>query len=213
MSSTVGDLMTTHVVAAFEEAGFKRLAMSLRMNGVSALPVLDADHRVVGVVSESDLLLKLAAPDLEEAVFHREESGGPVARDLMSAPAVTITADATPREAAERMRRHRIKRLPVVTDDGRLLGIVSRSDLLRVYFVSDGELRDTVEREVLRGEFDLSGVAVSVDNGVVTLDGRVPVRSVIPRLVRSVRRVEGVVRVHDRLSYAADDLAPLHRVR
>ena len=214
MATTIGDLMTTHVVAAFEEAGFKKLAVSLRMNGVSAMPVLDADHRVVGVVSESDLLLGLAAPDLEEAVLPAgEEPGGPVARDLMSTPAVTVTADATPREAAERMRRHRIKRLPVVTGDGRLLGIVSRSDLLRVYFVSDGELRDTVERDVVRGEFGLSEVAVSVDDGVVRLDGTVPVRSVVPRLVRSVRRVEGVVRVHDRLAYGTDDLAALRRVR
>ncbi|MEY9212747.1 CBS domain-containing protein [Thermobifida halotolerans] len=210
MASTVGDLMTTHVVAAFEEAGFKKLAMSLRMNGVSAVPIMDADHRVVGVVSESDLLLRLADPDLEEEPGAQR---APVARNLMSAPAVTITADATPREAAERMRRHRIKRLPVVTEDGRLLGIVSRSDLLRVYFVGDGELRETVERDVLRREFDLTGVTVSVDNGVVTLDGEVPVRSVIPRLVHAVRRVEGVVRVHSRLSYDEDDLVPLSRVR
>lgn len=213
MASTVGDLMTTHVVAAFEEAGFKRLAVSLRMNGVSALPVLDADQRVVGVVSESDLLAWLAAPNLDEAVFAGDMPEEPVARDLMSTPAITITEGASPREAAERMRRHRIKRLPVVTEDGKLLGIVSRSDLLRVYFVSDGELRETVEREVVRGEFALPGVAVSVERGVVTLDGTVPVRSLIPRLIRAVRRVEGVVRVHDRLAYDTDDLVPLQRAR
>ena len=80
MASTVGDLMTTHVVAAFEEAGFKRLAVSLRMNGVSALPVLDADQRVVGVVSESDLLAWLAAPNLDEAVFAGDMPEEPVAR-------------------------------------------------------------------------------------------------------------------------------------
>lgn len=124
MASTVGDLMTTHVVAAFEEAGFKRLAVSLRMNGVSALPVLDADQRVVGVVSESDLLAWLAAPNLDEAVFAGDMPEEPVARDLMSTPAITITEGASPREAAERMRRHRIKRLPVVTEDGKLLGWV-----------------------------------------------------------------------------------------
>ncbi|WP_046472548.1 CBS domain-containing protein [Allosalinactinospora lopnorensis] len=214
MPSTVGDLMTTHVVAARENAEYKEIAVILRTNGVSALPVVDPHRRVVGVVSAADLLLKVADPDPDEGFFpeayeariERKKRGAAVARDLMTAPAVTITADAGPREAAELMHRHRVKRLPVVTGDGRLIGLISRVDLLHVYFVRDEQLQAVLAHDIVQGDFGLNDVEVSVRGGVVTLNGRTPHRSDIPRLVHAIRRVEGVVRVRRNLDYEVDDL-------
>ncbi|WP_017594148.1 CBS domain-containing protein [Nocardiopsis potens] len=195
--------MSTRVIAASEDAGFKEIAVVLRNNGVSALPVVDADRKVVGVVSAADLLRRIEAPGTVEG-----SGSGASARDLMTTPAVTVTADATPVEAAERMRRRRVKRLPVVDGRGRLVGLVSRSDLLRVFFVRDDRIRWLVAEDVVRRGFGLPGVAVSVEGGVVTLEGEVPRRSDIPRLLHDAGRVEGVVGVRSRLAYRKDDLAP-----
>lgn len=216
MTSTVSKLMTTHVISAFERAGFKEIAVVMRTNGISALPVVDADHRVVGVVSAADLLLKIEDPGPGPARGREGDGGGAVrakrgadtARDLMTAPAVTIAADAPVRDAAKLMHRHRVKRLPVVAADGRLVGILSRSDLLPVFFVRDERLRTMVAEEIVHGEFGLAGVEVGAEGGVVTLEGALPRRSDIPRLARAIRHAEGVVRVRCRLAYDEDDLDP-----
>ncbi|WP_304452726.1 CBS domain-containing protein [Nocardiopsis sp. YSL2] len=217
MNETVGDLMTEHVFAAREDTGYKGLAAFMRRKHVNALPVVDVRNRVLGVVSTADLLTKLADPDPEEGYMaeplrerlDRIKSSAAVARDLMTAPAVTVTADAQPRETAALMRHRRVKRLPVVDGDGRLIGIVSRSDLLRVYEVTDDELQRTVDREIVHGRLGLADVETAVRRGVVTLTGNVPHRSDIPRLAHAVRAVEGVVRVDCPLSYDHDDLAVL----
>ncbi|GAA3766415.1 CBS domain-containing protein [Salinactinospora qingdaonensis] len=215
--TTVADLMTSRVIAAFDNAEFKELAVILRNNGISAVPVVDAEHRVVGVISAADLLLKVAEPDPEEGQLleryesriERLKSDAHLARDLMTAPPVTVTAEESAREAAERMRRHHVKRLPVVDEHHRLIGILSRSDLLGVYLVSDRQLQETVEHELVRGEFGFTEVEVAVHGGVATLDGRVSHRSDIPRLTHAIRRLEGIIRVRCALTYDEDDLAPL----
>ncbi|MFY7069362.1 CBS domain-containing protein [Nocardiopsis changdeensis] len=220
MNATVGDLMTEHVFAAREDTGYKDLAAFMRRHHVSALPVVDAENRVLGIVSTADLLTKLADPDSEEGYMaepfrerlDRIKSSGAVVRDLMTAPAVTITADAEPRETAALMRDRGVKRLPVVDGEGRLVGIVSRADLLRVYEVPDDELQRMVDREIVHGMFGLDDVETAVRRGVVTLTGDVPQRSDIPRLAHAVRAVEGVVRADCRLSYRHDDLMALESV-
>ncbi|RCV49551.1 hypothetical protein DEF23_22720 [Marinitenerispora sediminis] len=207
--------MSTSVVAVSVEAGFTEIAAVLRREGVNALPVVDADRRVLGMVSAVDLVVKLADPDPEEGgVFEeyrsraeRRKCRAAVARELMTSPAVTTAAEASARDAAELMRRHRVGRLPVVDAEDRLLGIVSRLDLLAVYTVPDAVLRDRVRRELAGGDYPPSGVEVAVHGGEVFLDGRVPRRSDILRLAHAVRAVEGVVGVRCRLDHDHDDLA------
>ncbi|MCY9783429.1 CBS domain-containing protein [Nocardiopsis sp. EMB25] len=216
-ATTVGDLMTADVLRTRGDTGYKELAAFMRSHHVSALPVVDDRDRVRGVVSTADLLLKLADPDPDEGYtaepwrerLERLKSGGSTARDFMTSPARTTTADASPHEAAELMRRHGVKRLPVVDDDGRLVGLVSRADLLGVYGTPDDELRQLVDREVVRDRLGLTEVDTSVRDGVVSLSGTVPRRTDIPRLAHAVRTVEGVVRVDCRLAYDVDDLTPL----
>ncbi|MFC7331176.1 CBS domain-containing protein [Marinactinospora rubrisoli] len=214
-ATTVGTLMTRDVVAVSEAAEFREIVTVLRRHLVGALPVVDAERRVAGVVSATDLLVKLADPDPDEGgVFEehrrraeRRKCRAATARDLMTAPAVTTTAEATPRDAAELMRRHHVGRLPVVDSGGRLVGILGRLDLLRVYTVPDAVLCERVRRALADDvPQDGGGVRVSVHGGEAFLDGRVPRRSDVPRLAHAVRAVEGVVDVWCRLDFDHDDL-------
>jgi CBS-domain-containing membrane protein len=108
-------------------------------------------------------------------------------------------------EAARLMQSRRVKRLPVVDDEGKLLGIVSRSDLLSVYERPDSEIWDEVAKGVIVGEFGLGELmfAVTVRSGIVTVTGSVDQRPVALSLLAAIRYVEGVVAVRDRLSYPA----------
>ncbi|MFF0473976.1 CBS domain-containing protein [Streptomyces sp. NPDC004284] len=185
---TVDDVMTHAVVSARLDAPVKEIVRSMRRWGVSAVAVLSAEGRVVGVVSEADVLGKLPG----------EEPGGagPVtAGSLMSAPAVTVPRGATIAGAARLMGRDRLKRLPVVDGDGRPVGVVSRGDLLKIYLRSDAELAEDVRHELLTHLIPGGDTAltVRVEDGAVTLAGRLP-QSVSPDLaLRLTRAVPGVV--------------------
>jgi len=141
VKTNVADLMTTEVVSVDETAGFKQMVELIEQHRISALPVVDGQRRVIGVVSEADLILKEDRIDLgEQHVFEshrrrqeRERAGGTTARELASVPAVTIGPGDSVREAAKLMHDRAIKRLPVVDGDGRLVGVISRSDVLRVF--------------------------------------------------------------------------------
>ncbi|HEV8166737.1 MAG TPA: CBS domain-containing protein, partial [Actinomycetota bacterium] len=136
MPDRVSEVMTLLVVTAAPGMPFKRIAELLSRHDGSALPVVDQERRVVGIVSEADLLGSLQAPGV-----------GLAAADLMTTEVVTVGPDATVAEAARLMERNAVKRLPVVGEDGLLVGIVSRSDLLRSFTRTDGELhREVVER-------------------------------------------------------------------
>jgi CBS domain-containing protein len=142
---TVRDVMTTTVVAVRERASYKEIVDDLVAYGVSAMPVLDAGNWVVGVVSEADLLPKaeLAGDHLQARLFERRRrrtarKNGDTARELMTSPAITIGPDASIAEAARLMEAERVKRLPVVNAQGRLVGIVARRDLLRTYLAWHG---------------------------------------------------------------------------
>ncbi|MFE1270163.1 CBS domain-containing protein [Streptomyces sp. NPDC058758] len=186
----VGGVMTDDVVSAVPDTSFRDVAKLLAEHDISGLPVVDADDHVVGVVSESDLLARRAL----------------TARDVMSAPAVTVHAEEAAADAARLMVRRGVERLPVVDEEERLVGIVTRRDLLRVFLRPDPEIRRRVREEVLADALDLPADAVDVHvlDGVVTLDGRVRLRSEAVVLQRLAERVEGVVAVVDRLS-ARDD--------
>jgi CBS domain-containing protein len=215
MKTKVQDVMTREVVTVGESAPFKKVAELLARHRISAVPVVDAAGRVLGVVSEADLLLKegLAEAGLRAPRFERHrhrvertKAAGAFARELMTSPAVTIGLLATVGEAARLMHAYGVKRLPVV-DTGVLVGIVTRGDLLRVYAWPDREIHDEVRDQVILREFmmDPARFVVRVEDGVVRLQGSCERRSLIPPLVRAVHGVEGVVRVDNRLAYDLDD--------
>jgi CBS domain-containing protein len=213
---TVADVMTRRVATVTEEAGYKQIVETLTRNAVSAVPVVDAGYRVVGVVSEADLLHKvdLAGPDphgwlLERKRIRiaREKANADFARDLMTTPPITIAEDDSVAVAARLMDTERVKRLPVVDLEGRLVGIVSRSDLLRPYLRSDEDIRHEINEGVLLRTMwmDPREFTVAVDQGIVTIHGEVERRSTIPILVGIIRSVHGVIDVIERLSSRVDD--------
>ncbi|MFE7210233.1 CBS domain-containing protein [Streptomyces sp. NPDC001698] len=205
---TVGDVMTPTVVALAGGAMFKEIVRTMEQWGVSAMPVLDGRGRVLGVVSEADLLRKEELrdndPDLPggppPVVGSRSAKARAVtAEELMNTPAVTVHPAATLGRAARLMARHGVKRLPVVGDDGVLIGIVSRSDLLKVFLRGDEDIAAEVRRQVVAAGL-ADSVGVAVREGVVTLTGRVPDASLIPLAIRLARSVEGVVDVRCNLT-------------
>lgn len=200
----VADVMTNPVVAVRPEAGFKEVVETLAQWKVSAVPVLEGDGRVTGVVSEADLLGKEEFRDADPGRLEQlrrledlRKAGAVTAGELMSAPAVTVREDATLAQAARTMAQGRLKRLPVVDGSGMLRGIVSRSDLLKVFLRSDADLAEEVRVEVVERLFLVSreNVRVTVADGVVTLSGRVRDTALVPVAARLVRAVEGVVDV------------------
>jgi CBS domain-containing protein len=218
-SSLVRDVMTTEVVAVEAWTPFKEIVARLAQHRISAVPVVDADRRVLGIVTEADLLLKQEHPDPKADVSliwtrrrrqERAKAAAAVAAKLMTTPAVTVPPTATITEAARRMHTARVKRLPVVDERGQLLGMVSRADLLKVFTRPDEAIRSEIINDVIVGDLMMnpSRFFIDVDDGVVVLQGRVERRSLIPYLVRAVHHVEGVVRVENRLSFDVDDYDP-----
>ncbi|MFK0156107.1 CBS domain-containing protein [Streptomyces sp. NPDC090493] len=202
--TVVNDVMTHRVVALRTGAVFKDIVKTMHEWRVSALPVLDETGTVVGVVSEADLLPKEEYGDGD--IGHYEQVRHPAdihkadavsAAELMTEPPVTVTPDAPLAHAARLMARHRVKRLPVVGRDGTLKGIVSRSDLLKVFLRQDREIAEEVRREVVVRLFGTHTEAIRVDvhDGVVTLAGRVHETALIPLAARLARAVPGAVDV------------------
>jgi len=207
MNATVGDVMTTRVIAVSQDADFKHIARVLREFGVSACPVVSDGGVVVGVVSEADLLYKPAEPDLPAGLTRlkwklgEESKATAVTADqLMTSPAVTITKDAPVAVAARVMQDRCLKRLPVVDERNHLTGLISRADVLGVYDRPDSYIRDEVN-QLIAGEFGIApaDVDVTVSAGVVTLAGSVDQDRTALELMARIRHIEGVVAVRDRL--------------
>jgi CBS domain-containing protein len=180
MSSTVKDVMSTHVVAIRPTAGYKEMAVTLREQRISAFPVIDEAGQVIGVVSESDLLVKEALEGTVPGTLQgltqrhvRSQVTGLTAADLMTRPAVTIGPDEPVSHAARLMYGRRVKRLPVIGADGTLIGIVTRSDVLSVYRRPDTEIRDEITKDLIIGTFLCDPVRfdVIVKDGVVARPG------------------------------------------
>ena len=215
---TVADVMTRDVVSVHASAPFRQIVWQLRSRDVSAVPVVDPDGRVIGIVSEADLLLKQEGLDTEVPRFierrkrrkERAKARGKRAQDLMTSPAVTVGASALIAEAARLMHGNAIKRLPVVDDRGRLLGIVSRADLIKVFLRSEDEIQADVEDTLaLSLRIHPSAVLVSVRDGVVRLEGRVTNKSEVAAAVNQTRHVDGVVAVESELDFEVDDEVPI----
>ncbi|MFD6230321.1 CBS domain-containing protein [Streptomyces sp. NPDC060232] len=206
----VADLMTGEVVSVTPETPFKDVAKLLAQYDVSGLPVLDDEDHVVGVVSQTDLLAP-RAPVPGSGTRAAAPSQPPTAGSLMSSPAVTVQAEETAREAARLMTRRGIERLPVVDVEDRLVGIVTRRDLLRTFLRPDAEIRRRVQ-DVLADLAGLSAEAVEVHvvDGIVTLEGSVHHRSQLPVLLALVEGIDGVVAVAPRITARCDDPANTH---
>jgi CBS-domain-containing membrane protein len=218
MKPTVSDVMTRTVVVVNDSAPFKDVVRRMQEFRVSAVPVVDHEDRLVGIVSEADLILK-EDPELDESAHlfesphhrhDRQKAAGLVARELMTSPVFSVGPDASLGEAARLMHRKGVKRLPVVNGGGRILGIISRADLLKVFLREDAEIAHEVREDVIRRTLwiDPDTVTVTVHDGVVRLEGQLERRSLIPVLNRLVGEVEGAVGVEQHLSFSVDDTVP-----
>lgn len=207
----VRDVMTRAVVAAHEAAPFKEIVAALARNRVGAVPVIDDDRKVVGIVSETDLMAHVAAGDRPAPHRHGKASAtsrkahATTADALMTAPAVTVRAHATIVEAARVAGRAGVRHLPVVDANGILIGIISRGDLLRVFLRDDDDIRNEIAQYVSHMGLDRAAVGVDVTEGVVTLTGEIERALQVVKLVNHVRGVSGVVEVENQLTARFDD--------
>ncbi|MFI1996976.1 CBS domain-containing protein [Actinoplanes sp. NPDC020271] len=216
---TVGDVMTKAVVSVDENASYREVVDLIIERRCSAVPVVDSGLRVIGVISETDLLRKIEyAGEEEPRIFERRarrderaKASARTAAGLMSGPPIVAMPATTVAAAARRMDAEHVKRLPVVDDLGRLVGIVSRGDLLKTYLRPDSDVQFDVETGVLRAFLvdDTASVTVSVKNGVVTLSGRVGRYTSAELVERLSRQIAGVVEVSSGLTYDVDDRIPV----
>ena len=207
MKTAVKDVMTSRVIWVRKDAPFRALAAALRRHRVSAFPVLGDDDKVIGIVSEADMLAKEAVdPGVISGLLHHrdaEKARGTTAGDLMTAAVVAVAPDDTVSRAAQLMYSHKVKRLPVIDAGGHLVGIISRADVLAVFDRTDEDIRREITDEVILGEFlaDPQAFDVKVSNGIVTLTGTPETNEAGREIAARVRHVQGVVAVRDRLSY------------
>lgn len=201
----VRDVMSTDVVATHVDSSAQEALEILDARHVSAMPVVDSEDRVVGVVSRTDLLPRLRSkgPDAHPSIGDVEE--------LMTVPAWTVAPETTLSVAAKQLQTRKIKRLPVTGDAGRLVGILSATDLLRVFARLDNDIHHDVVQEVLHTTKWIDGepVHVVVRDGVVTLAGVVDRRSTTIIAERLAYTVPGVVSVINRLDFDYDDTAAI----
>lgn len=209
---TVEDVMTRDVVTVDPQASFREAVRLIQERHVDALPVVDDTGRVVGMIGESDLLLKEEQLGLGRAHVglpwqqrrDRARGSATTVQEASSRHVVTIGPDATLNAAARLMHRHRVGGLPVVDRDRRLLGIVTRSDLLRVFLRDDDDLRNDVLAELGAAAADLT---CAVHEGTVTLTGHVGRRSRALVATAAAHRVAGVIDVREQIRYDVDDVA------
>ena len=214
----VGDVMTSEVKTISSDAPLKEAATVMVNAGISGLPVVDDDRKVIGIITEADFVnaeanrswgrqrRRLLANFLGEA----EPQQARTVADVMSGDPHTIDRGSTVTEAARKMTDQHVKRLPVVTPDGTLEGIISRADVMAAFARADDQLRDEIVNDVLVGvlQLDPNHVTVVVDDGIVTLDGSVPTRTDGRLLEELAVRVEGVISVESSLAWSHDDTKP-----
>jgi CBS domain-containing protein len=211
--------MTREVVTVAPTTPYAEVLQTMTVGGIGAVPVVDGRGRVIGMITESDLLFKeeyhdptgaAVPPDEPWRRHERAKAESTTAMGLMTSPVIAVTPQAPVARAARVLTEHRINQVPVTEPDGTLVGIAARSDLLRVFLRPDKEIHDEVMREVLAHSLwqGPGEVAVTVHDGVVGLYGRVQARSLIPIAVRLALSVEGVVDVVEELDYEHDDTSP-----
>jgi len=213
----VSDVMTSRVHVATPLTPFKLLVRLIEENRISAVPIVDQQGIPIGIVSETDLLLKQRRPELESSrdLLHvqkrrheRAKAAGTVASEVMTSPAITVGSDTSLSRAARLMQERNVRRLVVVDERGRIAGIVSRSDLLQVFLRTDEELREEIAGKLIPAVLPSSNDAIGVEVrwNIATLSGEVDRKSDADMLTRLARELDGVVGVVDQLTYRWDDI-------
>ncbi len=211
----VRDLMTTDPLTVSADTLLKDAARAMVRNRVSGLPVI-GDGALIGIVTEGDFLRQEANRDqpyrfsLLDALFGEGPADPPAVEtvaEVMTEDVITIRPEATIGQAARVMVHKLVKRLPVIDEDGTLIGIISRADVVNAFTKPDEIIEDEVREDIIRRLLflDPEEVGVSVEDGVVTLEGEMENRTEAHLLEELTRRVEGVVRVDSRLTFLVDD--------
>ncbi len=217
---TVEQVMTTPVITVNPETPIAEVARILVEHSISGLPVVDAEGRVLGVVSEGDVLVKEAGhptPSRRALAWllgpgraarqQQDKVDAQTAGELMTSPALTLEPFRTLRAAAEIMTSHKVNRLPVVGEDGRLLGIVTRADLVRAFVQTDEELVEAIRMELLARSMwlDPDKFEVTVDNGAARVTGEVLKRSTVETIERFLHTLPGVASAEVDVTWTEDD--------
>ena len=222
----VKDVMTPGVITAKPEATLKEVASLLAEHGISGVPVVDDADKVLGVVSKTDILIKERAAQPEQRGMLAMLRGGAddsatalkvearTAAEAMTSPVIGVQEERDLAAAAGLMLDHRINRMPVLRGD-QLVGIITRSDLVRAFTRSDAAIEQEIRDEILQRTFWLpaGAVAVTVCEGVVQLVGEVETRADAEMLPETVRRVVGVVAVEGDLRWRVDAALDFERRR
>jgi CBS-domain-containing membrane protein len=215
---TVADVMTYGAVSATADTPYRDLVDLLEMRAVNAVPVVDSFDRVVGIVSASDLLHRIEfaggvdPPRVFESRRHRNgrrKAAGLVAEQLMSAPAVTVSKRTAVAEAARVMESTGVRRLPVIDDLGRLIGMVTNRDLLKIFLRPDDQIKRQIVTVLSTVDHNAASViGIEVHEGAVLLTGEMERRSAVEAFVARVTAVDGVVSVENQVEWSVDDVHP-----
>jgi CBS domain-containing protein len=196
----VVDLMTIDVIAVSADTGLREAARLMFRNRVSGLPITDDNGTLIGIISEADFLRL----EVERQEGTRDQ--GDTVGDVMSRGVVTVRPNVEIYEAAKIMAVQEVKRLPVVDDDDRLLGVISRADIVSIFTRPDDVVEDEIREDLIRRVMfiDPDDIQVSVGNGVVTLSGQVATRSEASMLEELTNRLDGVLGVQSELTWVED---------
>jgi len=216
--TTVADVMSTNVISARPQDAFAHLTTLLRGAAIRAVPVVDDDGTLLGVVSEADLMAAVARPDGYEArrwwrprhvrrQAPESKAGATTAAELMTTGVETVAPATRVSAAARAMLKHHLSWMPVCDEDRRVVGVLGRSDVLTVFVRDDASIRAEIVDDVLRSILlaDPERILVEVDGGVVTLTGELDTRLDAQVAVRLIERLEGVVAVVDHLRFRTDE--------
>lgn len=223
----VKDVMSPGVITVRPDATLKEVASLLAEHGISGVPVVDDAGSVLGVVSKTDILIKERAAqperggvlallrglsDAEAATAVKVDAR--TAAEAMTSPVLSIQEERDLAAAAALMLDSRVNRLPVLRGDA-LVGIVTRSDLVRAFTRSDADIEQEIREEILQRTFwvPAGSVAVTVAEGIVQLVGEVETRADAEMLPETVRRVVGVVAVEGDLKWRVDGQFEFERRR
>lgn len=225
MKKSVGDVMTKETVVLSPDDTIFEAAGRLAERNISGAPVVE-NGKVVGIVSEADLMRAALPPAKVDkprsstmallSLFLRGQATqapeDATVASIMSGDVVTALPTSSIWDAASLMERRGVKRLPVVDNDGGLVGIVSRADLVGTMARTDDELRqDVLETIALAGEDSVKGVEVDVDKGTVTLQGSADRKTTKGVALKLAAQVPGVLEVVDRLEFESDDTGEIPR--